>query len=360
MKVNWWSIKFGKNEQKNLVKCIRDKNISQGKINEKLENQISKLLNIKYVCTVPSGTSALTLALYSIGIKPGDEVLVPNRTWVATAHSASVLGAKVRLVDVKKNLPIIDEKKIIQNINKKTKAIICVHLNGRICNVKKLKSICKKNKIHLIEDCAQAFFSKYNKKYAGSFGDLACFSLGVTKLISSGQGGFVATKSKKIYRKIKLIKNHGVVDNFTERWSQPGFNFKFTDILSSVALCQLKRKTSKILNCINIYKRYEKEIQKLKKINLINVRYKQGELPIYVEALVNNRRNFINFMSKNNVQIRPLPPSLNNSKYFISKNCKFLNSKVFEKKGVYLPCGPDQPLKNINYVIKKIKQYEKI
>ena len=158
MKVNWWSIKFGKDEQNSLVNSIKNKNISQGKINLKLEGKIAKSLGVKYVCTVPSGTSALSLALFSIGIKPGDEVLVPNRTWVATAHSASVLGAKVRLIDVKKNSPIIDEEKILQNINSKTKALICVHLNGRICNIEKLRLICKKKKYSLSKIVHKPFF----------------------------------------------------------------------------------------------------------------------------------------------------------------------------------------------------------
>ena len=215
--ISWWKIKFDNREKRSLIKAFNDRKLSQGPFTKILENKISDKLKVKYACAVTSGTSSLILGLYSLGFKPGDEIIVPNRTWVATAHAAKVLGLKVVLCDVKKNIPIIDETQISKLITKKTKAIICVHLNGRGCDIKKIKKIIHKRNISIIEDSAQALFSKFKKNvFLGTIGDIGCFSFAMTKILPTGQGGLIVTNNRKIYNKIKLVKNHGVVDNFTE------------------------------------------------------------------------------------------------------------------------------------------------
>ena len=135
------------------------------------------------------------MSLMAIGVQPNDEVILPNRTWIATAHAVHLLGGKVVLVDVEPNRPIIDVTSIEQAITSKTKAIIPVHMNGRSANMRSIRKIARKYKIHVIEDAAQAIGSCNKQGYLGTQSDIGCFSLSVAKTISTGQGGFAVTSN---------------------------------------------------------------------------------------------------------------------------------------------------------------------
>ncbi|EMO01401.1 aminotransferase class I/II-fold pyridoxal phosphate-dependent enzyme, partial [Leptospira interrogans] len=140
----WWKTSFGEEELNRIAESFRNKNISQGKVTEEFEQKLSEFLGIKYVVATSSGSAALLLSLMAIGIRPGDEVIVPNRTWIATAHAPYLLGAKIVLVDVELNRPILDVSKVEEQINSKTKAIIPVHMNGRSVHMEQLNAIAKK------------------------------------------------------------------------------------------------------------------------------------------------------------------------------------------------------------------------
>ena len=139
-KISWWKTEFGSGEIAQIKESIRTKNISQGKIANQFEKKFAQLINMKYSVSVSSGTSALYTVLFALGIKKGDEVIIPDKTWIATAHAIYMLGAKVVTVDVKEKIPLIDEEKIEKKITNKTKVIIPVHLNGRECNMKKINN----------------------------------------------------------------------------------------------------------------------------------------------------------------------------------------------------------------------------
>merc|ERR1712100_628208 len=138
------------------------------------------------------------------------EVIIPNRTWIATAHAVLQVGATPVLVDTEIDRPIIEIENIQEAINNKTKAIIPVHMNGRGAKMENLKEICKSNKLFLVEDAAQALMSLHEGKYLGTYGDIGCFSLSMAKLISTGQGGFLATNSSAICEQAKKIRIHGL------------------------------------------------------------------------------------------------------------------------------------------------------
>ena len=169
----------------------------------KLKSEISKILKVKYITLCPNGTMALYLALSSLKLKKNDEVIIPDRAWISAAHVIMKMNLRCKIAEVEKDRPIIDLSKLKKIITKKTKVIIAVHMGGRACDMKKLKSIAKKNNIKVIEDAAQAFGSKQYGKYLGTQSDIGCF---FTKTITSGQGGFVATNNKKLFDKINLEK----------------------------------------------------------------------------------------------------------------------------------------------------------
>ena len=218
MKIPYVNIKKQyKNEKNKLLKVI-DNVISSGNWVggseiEKFEQNISKICKTKYCVSLNSGTDALTLALHLLGVRKNDEVITPPNSFIASTAVVIHLGAKPVFVDVKPNQNI-DENKIEEKITSKTKAIMPVHLTGRMCAMDKIMNISKKYNIPVIEDCAQSIMSKYQNKMSGAWGDVGCFSAHPLKNLNAiGDGGYLTTNSRSIYNKIKNLRTHGMEDN---------------------------------------------------------------------------------------------------------------------------------------------------
>ena len=185
---------------KKIEKVIKFNDFTLGSEVDLFESNLQKLLKIKYVVAVGSGTDALMLSLKAAGVKEGDEVITTPYTFYATIGAIVTSGAKPVFVDIDYDYNI-DVKKIEAKINKKTKAILPVHWSGRICNMKQIKKISKKYKLSIVEDACHAISATYNKQFAGKFGDFGCFSLHPLKNLNVwGDGGFIFTKEKKVMK----------------------------------------------------------------------------------------------------------------------------------------------------------------
>jgi dTDP-4-amino-4,6-dideoxygalactose transaminase len=352
-----WNKKFNDKEiLKNFNINLKKKYISQSKITQSLENKISKFLNVKYVLAVPSGTVALLISLMSLGLKKNDEIIISDRAWVSVINVVNILGLKAKFVDVEVDRPIINLDNLKKTITKHTKAIIPIHMGGRFCDMNKLIKFAKSKKIFVIEDAAQAFGCRYKKRFIGTQSDIGCFSMSIAKTISSGQGGFVVTNKKNLYEKLLKIKNNGLKNIKTiQRWGPLGLNFKFSDILASIALTELKKFNYYKKKLINLYKFYEEGLKNSKNVKLIPVNIKNGEIPQYIEIISHNRKKLHKHLLKKNIDIRLFYPSMSEHNNLKSN---FKNSLVFSKKGIYLPSGPDQNKKDIIKVIKEINLFK--
>jgi dTDP-4-amino-4,6-dideoxygalactose transaminase len=203
-------------EREDLLPII-DKALSSGKYVggeevEIFEENIAKFCDVKYSVALNSGTDALMFALMLSGVRKGDEVITPPNSFVASTSTILHVGAKPVFVDV---LPDqnIDPSKIEEAITKKTKAIMPVHLTGRMCDMDPIMEIAERHNLIVIEDAAQAFGSKYKGKSSGSIGDIGCFSTHPLKNLNAcGDGGFVTTNNEKIYNQLKILRNQGMSD----------------------------------------------------------------------------------------------------------------------------------------------------
>ena len=355
--IAWWRTSFGEREVETLKKAVVNEQISEGALTKQLEAQLAASLGAPYAVMTTSGSTALLLALMALGIGREDEVIVPNRTWIATAHAVLMAGAKVVLVDVRPDVPVMDVSKIEEKITPKTKAILVVHLNGRCADMEAVHKIAREYGLFVIEDAAQALYSRNAKGFLGTQSDAGCFSLGVSKLISTGQGGFVVTRKPRVYEQMKLIKNHGITDIFTDTWNHLGFNFKFTDLLASFGLAQMTRVSERIVHLKELYARYARGIALLPFLKMVPVNIAAGEFPIYAEVLCQERGPFIKFLKSQGIQTRPVPPNLSISNY-IENDGKFPNSEIFAKGGMYLPCGPAHSLEDVASVIEDLQRYK--
>lgn len=240
-----------KEDRDNIQKSLSSHVLTNGPIIENFEKKFSKFTQSKYAIGVSSATAALHLSLISLGITKGDEVIVPNITFPATANVVLMTGATPILVDVDYDDVNILPDSIEESITEKTKAIIPVHFAGKSCKIKKIVSIAKKSKLKIVEDCAHAIGTKIQNRHVGNFGDAGCFSFYPTKNITSLEGGMVVTNNKRILEQIRILRNHGINRTLKERYSSShpwdydiqilGYNYRLDEIRSTLGLSQLKR-----------------------------------------------------------------------------------------------------------------------
>lgn len=205
---------------------------------EHFEKSFAEYCHVPYCVGVNSGTDALYLSLLCAGIGRGDEVIVPVNTALPTAMAVSMTGARPVFVDCNE-LFLIDSKQVVRRINKKTKAIIAVHLYGQACDMDALLRISRRFRLTLIEDCAQAAGAEWKGKKVGSFGDFGCFSFYPTKNIGAyGDGGAIVTKSKKYYPKLLAERFYGQKDRLV--CSMPGMNSRLDEIQAAILNVKLK------------------------------------------------------------------------------------------------------------------------
>ena len=233
---------LGEEEQRAVIEVLRSGMIACGPKVQEFEKQFALFVGTKYAVATTSGTTALHLALLSIGIKKGDEIIIPSFSFISTANSVLFCNAIPIFCDVNPQTFNLDTKKIENLITKKTKAIMPVHLYGQPSDMKPILEIAEKYGINVICDAAQAHGAKYNNKMVGSFGDAECFSFYSTKNMTTGEGGIITTNDDTLVKKLYSLRNHG---RTKERWgydhSYLGYNYRMTDIAANIGIEQLKK-----------------------------------------------------------------------------------------------------------------------
>ncbi len=325
---------------------------------EDFERQVCKYTKRKFCLGLNSGTDALMMALWSLGIGKGDEVITSPTSFIATVGAISHVGAKPVFVDVKKNFNI-DEEKIEKKITKKTKAIMPVHWTGRMCNMLKIKSLAKKYNIKIIEDAAQAMGSYYNGIHAGTFSDVAAFSTHPLKNLNAlGDGGFITTNNKKIYEKIKLLRNHGLKNR--DHVEILGVNSRLDVLNAEILKMRLKK-----LDKVNKMRRKNVQIyrENLNKKFVYIPHESNEEINSHVMFLVQaeKRDKLQKYLKKNNIQsfiYYGTPLHLHAAtKYLGYKKGSFPNSEKLASKVLALPHHQYLSKKQILFVCKKINKF---
>jgi len=213
--------------------------MASGDVVHEFEHKFAEYCGVTHSVATTNGTTALHAALLSIGIKPGDEVIVPAFTFFASASSVAMCRAKPVFADILPDTFNVDPKSIEAKITDKTKAVIGVHIFGQCCNATAISQICKKNNLIFIEDAAQAHGAEWNHKRAGSLGDIACFSFYPTKNMTTGEGGMIVTNNNDYADTARVICNHGQTEKYLH--TMLGYNYRMTNVHAAIGLEQLKR-----------------------------------------------------------------------------------------------------------------------
>ena len=364
IKHNYLSEQF--QNSKKIFRLIEDtvkfNDFTLGRYVDLFEKQFCKYQKVKYAIGVGSGTDAIFLSLKALGIKEGDEVITPTYSFYATAGAIATAGAKPVFVDIKDDLNI-DEEKIEKKITKKTRAIVPVHWSGRICNMKKILTIAKKYKLHVVEDACHAIMAHDDKKkYAGNFGITGCFSMHPLKNLNVwGDGGIVTTNNKKIYDKIRLMRNHGLISR--NDCKIYGYNSRLDTIQAAVGLEMIKKINLITASRIKNAKYLNNHLKDIKEITLIKEKKKYKSVYHLYQFFCKKRNGLDVYLRKNKIDSKvhyPKPLHLHQAaKKFNYKIGQFENAEKLAKKVISIPVHEFVKKKELDYMINKIKKFYK-
>jgi len=222
-----------------VIEVLKSGMLAHGKEVEAFEREFADYLGIKHSIAVANGTAALDVALKSLKIGPGDEVITTPFTFIASSNSILFQGAKPVFADIDPKTFNLDPNDVLEKINKKTKAIVVVHLYGQPADMKAFKEIAEDYNLYLIEDCAQAHGAEFEGQKVGTFGDIATFSFYPTKNMTTGEGGIVVTNDDELARRADLIRNHGQPKKYLHE--ELGYNLRMTNIAATIGRVQLRK-----------------------------------------------------------------------------------------------------------------------
>lgn len=353
--IPWWFTRIPSEDLLDAHVALDRKSLSQGDCVKEFEYKFSNLEDAKFGVAVTSGTAALTLAGISAGLKPGDEVIIPNRTWIATAHAFNIIGVNIRIAPVNDKDMLINVDAIEQMISDKTRAIVPVSLNGRnvICN--KLLDISRKHNLWIIEDAAQGVNCPrpYDAIKRSEVKYCRAYSFSMAKFITTGQGGMILTSDESFEEELRMRRTHGLENvKDIKNWNKVGGNYRMSDVLACIGVAQLKRVAEKKRRLIEVYRFYQKEIRQ-SNIEQIPVDIDAGEVPIYVECLSRDRAQLQKDLAKHNIDTRLFYPDISNAKY-TGDTYNTKKKTIYSTNGIYLPSGDGITNEQLEDVVKHI------
>lgn len=344
------------NEKKYVIDCIDTTWVSStGKYVQGFEEEFARFNNTKYALSCCNGTVALHLALMALGIKEGDEVIMPALTYIATCNAVKYVNATPVFTDIDPDTWNINPSKIEEKITAKTKAIIVVHLYGNPADMDSIMHIARKYNLYVIEDAAEAHGALYKGEKAGSIGDIGTFSFFGNKLITTGEGGMVVTNHSEYEESIRLLKGQGVDPNKRYWHSIVGYNYRMTNIEAAIGLAQLENINTHIQLRETIMKHYTEFLDCAKDLITFQKIQKDSN-PIYwmVSLTLNDtvlleRDNVIQKLQEAGIETRPVFYVINDMPPYKSNEIFPYASKI-ASRGINLPTYGTLTKEDIKYV----------
>ena len=349
---------FNGNEKKYVNDCMESGWISSaGKYIELFENGFAEFCNVKHAVACCNGTVALHLALVALGVEPGDEVIVPTLTFVATPNAVTYCGAKPVFVDSEISTWNLDPQQVEAKITPRTKGIIAVHLYGHPAKMDELRKIARRNNLFLLEDAAEAHGAKCDGKIAGSIGDAAAFSFYANKIITTGEGGMFVTNDDNLAQRARLLRGQGMDPN--RRYWHPvvGYNYRMMNLPAAIGLAQLEIVGQQIESRAQIAKLYYERLKDLPGVTFQEeqswAQHVYWMFSIVLDPLMWQKRDSImEKLSENGIETRPvfypahsMPPYIDSIKGEL-----FPVAAKLSANGISLPTWAGLTEKEINYV----------
>jgi perosamine synthetase len=355
---------LGEEELDNIVDALKSGWISsKGRFIPEFEHGFAQYCGVKHGIATSNGTVALHLALSALGIGPGDEVIVPTLTFIATANAVRYTGARPVFVDSHPDYWCIDPAKVEEAVTANTKAIVPVHLYGHPCDMDAIMETAKRRRLLVIEDAAEAHGAQYKGKKVGSFGDVACFSFFGNKILTTGEGGMCLTDNAELAQKMRILKDHGMNPDKRYWHDVVGFNYRMTNMQAAVGVAQLEKVDRLVEKKRQIADWYAEELKPLEQRGLVKP---PPEMPwatavywmysVLIEAGFGVQRDtLIQELARGGIETRPLFYPIHTMPPY-GKNETFPVAEALSGKGISLPSGMRLTRENVETIASYLRR----
>ncbi len=348
------------NEKAYVMDCLDSSWISsKGKYINQFEASLAEYVGVKHAASVSNGTVALHLALIALGIGPGDEVIVPTLTYIASVNAIVYTGATPVFVDSLPDTWQVNPADVRRKLTDRTKAILCVHLYGHPCDMDSLLPIAHENDLFVIEDCAESLGSLYKGRHTGSFGDIATFSFYGNKTITTGEGGMVVTNDETLYDRCLHFKGQGLAKHRQYWHDAVGYNYRMTNICAAIGLAQMEQ--------ISGFLARKQEIAQIYREGLKGSPYTFHE-PIgdvqhaywmcsVLTADAKDREPVRDHLAKRGIETRPLFYPVHTMPMYSQKFARFNVAENLGWRGMNLPSYPGLLDEDVRYIVDSLLAY---
>ena len=360
--ISWWKPEVGTVEGKFVREVLKSNFLNDGDVTTRFEQEIAVRLGVPYAVGVTSGTTALYLSLMALGVGYGDEVIVPDVTFIATANAVIMTGARPVLVDVHPDSLTMNPASFERAITSQTKAVIPVHVSGRGGTVFEILEIALRNGIPVVEDAAEALLSRSKGRFLGTLGMTGCFSFSPNKTITTGQGGIITTADPSIHGCLRELKDQGRPVRGTggdDVHTSVGFNFKLTNLQAAVGLGQLTRLDKRLERQKRIYEVYRDELRGIPGISVFAFDTAGGEIPQWTDAIAERRDELDAYLNSHRVNCRRYWFPIHTQKPYLEADERFPNSMRLVPKAIWLPSAFQMGDGDVRYVCSLIRKFYK-
>ncbi len=358
--IPWWTPEIEDLEKDLIHQVLLSGYINEGEWTESLEKKLADYMDIRYAVATSSGTAALFLALKAVGIGHGDEVIVPDITFIASANAVTLTGASVKIIDVDPNTLNLDASKLSQAITPRTRAIMVVHVSGRTASITEILKFARDRDLAVIEDAAEALGSRLNGRCLGTFGTLGCISFSANKTLSTGQGGMVFTDNPQLAVRLRQLKDQGRATRGTggeDSHQVVGYNFKLTNLQAAIGLGQFSHLEKRLSKMGEIYERYHRNLKGLTGIRLIGFDTSSGMRPQWTDAAVENRETLVQYLSANKIQCRKFWHPLHRQPPYLQPDDLYPSTTSLVGKLLWLPSAFTLSMNEIDWVCHHIRKH---
>jgi perosamine synthetase len=358
--IPWWRPEVGAEERAALSRVVDTNYLNDGEVTTEFEKTVAAMLGARHAVATTSGTTAIFLALAGLGVGAGDEVIVPDVTFIATANAVTLAGATPVLVDVDPRTLTIDPDAMRRALTSRTRAVVPVHVSGRAAAMAPIIEIANRHGLVVVEDAAEALLSMRDGRWLGTFGAAGCFSFSPNKTVTMGQGGLVATDDDALAVRLRELKDQGRPVRGTggnDVHDVLGFNFKLTNLQAAVGLAQLDKLRPRVAHLKDLYRAYRAGLDDVRGIRVLPFAVDQGESPQWVDALADDRDNLVEYLRQRDIHCRPFWFPIHTQRPYLRADDPFPVSTRLMPRAVWLPSAFQLTDADVGLVCNQIRRF---
>lgn len=351
-------------EIQSVVRTLQDGWVTEGPASSAFSASLNELVGVPYGVFAPNGTLALALGLMALGIGPGDEVLVPDTTFIGSATSVVLVGATPVFVDVEPESFQFDARRAVAQLSPRTRAIMPVHLYGTACDMEAILGFAGRHGLKVIEDAAQGIGVTYRGRHVGSFGEVGCFSFFADKTITTGEGGYVTCRDPEIHERLLYLRNQGRLERGSFVHPAIGFNFRITDMQAAIGQAQLARLPDIVERKTALHERYRAGLAGIPQVRLLGAARDANLVPFRCVLMAEDATDLAARLEAEGVQTRSVFYPLHRQPCFAGPaeaegidDGRFPNASEAHRKGLCLPIFPTMTDEQVARIVALIRDF---